>query len=1020
MERHYKAFISYRHLPLDIQTAKKIHRRIERYVIPKALRKNGEKKLGYVFRDQDELPISSNLSANIQEALDRAEYLIVICTPETQKSAWVMREISYFIETHDREHVLAVLADGEPSESFPPQLTEVRGENGDLLEHIEPLAANIVADTAARRSRLFQTESLRILAALIGCPYDALFRRELRYRRRKVAAVISAAGLIAAAFIGMLLNRNAQIRNQLEQTQKNESTALAALSQNAYREGDYSGALQYALDALPSEEDERPYMPQAEYALSQALDLYRKGILSYFQSIDLETTISILALSADGSRMATADAHSALQLFDVESGRALWTRSVEAPQNLFYLDGPGAVLVSGENSAAAYRAEDGELLWQRDDISAINLSAVSADGCRALVISIDEGSADYLFSLLDLTTGQSAELRRFPGDLFQGVTAVTFSPDGQRVAFLSGQDEMRSAALYLFSLSSGELLELDRGLPFSMGAINYRLLFLPKGDLALACDNRHDESFISCYAAEDGWAPRWTTPVETEKQAQMVSGFLTSFGTVDFFSGTDTALVMGSKHFLYMLDPASGEIRWAQQLPAYLLQGQLYINDCMVLAMSDGTVTFCTESGQMGYTQDIDCFRGGFDTVMAHIAGYSFVDGSFVLVPNDSRQRAVILRYQENPDMSCITTRPEQASRLVAVSSPSGALTAALGYNPIGEPVTVTILHQNAELPLSEFDLPEDGAWDDPGQLYLTESGVLISPRCAMSCRDGSVAVLSPEGLCVSASSQTQGLVFTSCVEAEDGRYTLRSWINAEPAQAVALPEELQSWQDCTARCVCVSPGGLAAVELSAPEAESRFLVYSPASGEWTELDEGLTPLAAAEDRLLLACLDGEDRVHMLDMDSGRELFVSAPLPPATAHTLFACDDGYLLLFSEAGTLSILSTGTGELLHSSSYGNFSLYFPGAKTHYAARLTADGRRLLVFCDTLSLDNPMCLSIDTADWVTNGVYTGVASYESENSTLLVFPFCCDMYRSHLWSLSEMMEKAASVTGQDAPQP
>ena len=199
MERSYIAFISYRHLPLEMATARKLHKRIERYVIPKDLRRGGQKNPGLVFRDQDELPISSNLSANIQEALDRSQYLIVICTPETAKSAWVLREISYFLEHHDRDHVLAVLADGTPETSFPPQLTELRGESGDLLGRIEPLAANIVAPNERKRAQLFRVESLRILAALIGCPFDALFRREQRYRRRRAAIALSAAALVAAA-----------------------------------------------------------------------------------------------------------------------------------------------------------------------------------------------------------------------------------------------------------------------------------------------------------------------------------------------------------------------------------------------------------------------------------------------------------------------------------------------------------------------------------------------------------------------------------------------------------------------------------------------------------------------------------------------------------------------------------------------------------------------------------------------------------------------------------------------------
>ena len=94
MERKYKAFISYRHLPLQMEVAKAVHRRIEHYTVPKNLRKDGSRKVGLVFRDQDELPIAGSLSANIQTALDNSEFLIVICTPETSGSQWVLREIS--------------------------------------------------------------------------------------------------------------------------------------------------------------------------------------------------------------------------------------------------------------------------------------------------------------------------------------------------------------------------------------------------------------------------------------------------------------------------------------------------------------------------------------------------------------------------------------------------------------------------------------------------------------------------------------------------------------------------------------------------------------------------------------------------------------------------------------------------------------------------------------------------------------------------------------------------------------
>ena len=96
-KKKYKAFISYRHKRLDMFVAKKLQRTIERYVIPADLRKQGQKRLGRVFRDQSELTLSSDLAQVIQDALDNSEYLIVVCTPDAAQSKWVNEEISYFL-----------------------------------------------------------------------------------------------------------------------------------------------------------------------------------------------------------------------------------------------------------------------------------------------------------------------------------------------------------------------------------------------------------------------------------------------------------------------------------------------------------------------------------------------------------------------------------------------------------------------------------------------------------------------------------------------------------------------------------------------------------------------------------------------------------------------------------------------------------------------------------------------------------------------------------------------------------
>lgn len=165
MTRQYAAFISYRHRPLDIAVAEKIHKSIERFRIPRDLRKEEQEHPGsvftnwegqpfegslLVFRDREELPLSNDLTADIFDALDHTKCLIVVCTPDTPKSLWVRREISYFIEKHGRGRIVTV------------------------LEEYEPLVAYLTADSRKKVLKNLDKELIRLCAAILGCPYDAL------------------------------------------------------------------------------------------------------------------------------------------------------------------------------------------------------------------------------------------------------------------------------------------------------------------------------------------------------------------------------------------------------------------------------------------------------------------------------------------------------------------------------------------------------------------------------------------------------------------------------------------------------------------------------------------------------------------------------------------------------------------------------------------------------------------------------------------------------------------------------
>ena len=211
MERKYIAFISYRHKPLDKAVAARLHQLIERYHVGSAVQP-GRKRLGIAFRDQEELPVSGDLGQDIRTALDHSEYLVVVCTPDTPESKWVQEEIRYFRTHHDKDHVLAVLADGEPDEAFPFPLTHPDPADPALV--VEPLAADIRGASTREVLKKLNTEKLRLFACFLGVPYDTLARREHKRKQKRLAAVFSLGLAILLGYAGILMVSNRKINDK--------------------------------------------------------------------------------------------------------------------------------------------------------------------------------------------------------------------------------------------------------------------------------------------------------------------------------------------------------------------------------------------------------------------------------------------------------------------------------------------------------------------------------------------------------------------------------------------------------------------------------------------------------------------------------------------------------------------------------------------------------------------------------------------------------------------------------------
>lgn len=203
----YSAFISYSHR--DRRIADWVHRRIETYRVPAALRgRNGAlgligARLPPVFKDREELASSANLKESVRAALEEAGSLVVICSPAAAQSRWVNEEIRTFRALGRGSRIQCLIAGGHPyasrlpgmdpdAECFPPALFESGAA--------DPLAADARPSGDGRRVAV-----LKLIAGILGVGYAELRDREAQrsHRRLLLIAAASLAGFLLMSAVAL-------------------------------------------------------------------------------------------------------------------------------------------------------------------------------------------------------------------------------------------------------------------------------------------------------------------------------------------------------------------------------------------------------------------------------------------------------------------------------------------------------------------------------------------------------------------------------------------------------------------------------------------------------------------------------------------------------------------------------------------------------------------------------------------------------------------------------------------------
>ena len=375
----YDAFISYRHSEFDSFVVENLHKKLENFKLPKSVLKkvkNGRTRINRVFRDVDELPLADNLSEPINEALRNSDYLITVCTPRYPQSRWCMKEIETFLQTHNRDHILVVLAEDEPVNSFPEILTleevetvDEKGEKVIIRKELEPLAADTRGENKKEVLKAMDTAVIKLAAAMFGLEFDDLRQRQREQKMRRMAAVF---GSIGAAVLGFAVfatsalikisRQNEMINEQYAELQDSFAGTMANASRQLLQEGRRKDAVYAVRNVLPDNKEDG-FNNSAFNALVSAMDIYK--VSSRHSPVcvyDTDGWLIDYTVSFDGNYILTSDDDSffVYNVSDASLVKKIDKRKTVGTFGMFEAAfcGEKGVLVCDNGEATYYSLED--------------------------------------------------------------------------------------------------------------------------------------------------------------------------------------------------------------------------------------------------------------------------------------------------------------------------------------------------------------------------------------------------------------------------------------------------------------------------------------------------------------------------------------------------------------------------------------------------------------------------------------------------------------------------------------
>lgn len=230
---------------------------------------------------------------------------------------------------------------------------------------------------------------------------------------------------------------------QVERIFIGQSQLLARMATDSIRAGDVATGMLLALEALPSEDAERPYTPEPEAALYAALsELRERNVLAMHRG-----GVNRVCFSPDGAYVATASEDGTVWICDALSGASI--RELNHGSNVsrvsFSRDGTLLATVSSDRKAHVWDTASGVKKTVVEGHSkGIMAASLSPDGARLITAGgfpmANSHCEDRLARVWSAETGEAlAELTGHAGGLWH----AEFSADGMRIVTASADKTAR-------------------------------------------------------------------------------------------------------------------------------------------------------------------------------------------------------------------------------------------------------------------------------------------------------------------------------------------------------------------------------------------------------------------------------------------------------------------------------------------------------------------------------------------------------------------------------------------------